>query len=80
MANGSEVETYGKLDDLEKEINSPDFIRCHQNCLVNMRYVADIQDDFIMHDGSIAPIRAQKRKSVEDAYYAYFMRQKLSRD
>lgn len=80
MADGSEVEAYGKLDDLEKKIDSPDFIRCHQNCLVNMRYVADIQDDFIMHDGSIAPIRAQKRKSVKDAYYAYFMRQKLSRD
>lgn len=73
MADGSEFMVRGKLDDLEKKIDSPDFIRSHQSCLVNMFYVADIQNDFIMHDGSIVPIRVRERKSIKDAYHAYFM-------
>ena len=40
---------------------------------MNMDYVADVQDNFIMKDGSIVPIRVRGRKEMLDAYYNYFI-------
>ena len=46
---------------------------CHQSYLVNMDYVKDVQDDFVMKDGTIVPIRVRGRKEMLDAYYSYFV-------
>ena len=73
LSDGSEIITVDKLGEIEKRINEKRFLRCHQSYLVNMDYVADVQDNFIMKDGSIVPIRVRGRKEMLDAYYNYFI-------
>ena len=73
LSDGSEIVTVDKLVEIEKRINEKRFLHCHQSHLVNMDYVADVQDNFIMKDGSIVPIRVRGRKEMLDAYYNYFI-------
>ena len=73
LSDGSEIVTVDKLVEIEKRINEKRFLHCHQSYLVNMDYVADVQDNFIMKDGSIVPIRVRGRKEMLDAYYNYFI-------
>ncbi len=73
LSDGSEIVTVDKLVEIEKRINEKRFLHCHQSYLVNMDYVVDVQDDFIMKDGSIVPIRVRGRKEMLDAYYNYFI-------
>ena len=62
-----------KLVEIEKRINEKRFLHCHQSYLVNMDYVGDVQDDFVMKDGTIVPIRVRGRKDMLDVYYNYFV-------
>ena len=73
LADGSEIVTVDKLVELEKRINEKRFLHCHQSYLVNMDYVMDVQNDFIMKDESIVPIRVRGRKEMLDLYYNYFV-------
>ena len=49
------------------------FLRCHKSYLVNMDYIKDVEDDFIMEDGTLVPIRVRGRKEILDTYYDYFV-------
>lgn len=73
LADGSEIVTVDKLVEIEKRINEKRFLHCHQSYLVNMDYVGDVQDDFVMKDGTIVPIRVRGRKDMQDVYYNYFV-------
>lgn len=73
LADGSEIVTVDKLVEIEKRINEKRFLHCHQSYLVNMDYVGDVQDDFVMKDGTIVPIRVRGRKDMLDVYYNYFV-------
>ena len=50
LSDGSEIVTVDKLVEIEKRINEKRFLHCHQSYLVNMDYVADVQDNFIMKE------------------------------
>ena len=62
-----------KLNDLEEKLSDKRFLRCHQSYLVNMDYIKDVEDDFIMEDGTLVPIRVRGRKEILDTYYDYFV-------
>ena len=62
-----------KLNDLEEKLSDKRFLRCHQSYLVNMDYIKDVKDDFIMEDGTLVPIRVRGRKEILDTYYDYFV-------
>ena len=62
LSDGSEIITVDKLGEIEKRINEKRFLRCHQSYLVNMDYIKDVEDDFIMEDGTLVPIRVRGRK------------------
>ena len=53
------------------------FLRCHQSFLVNMRYIADVEEDFILKDGTIVPIRIRQRKAIADEYYRFFCKERV---
>lgn len=72
-ADGATHKGYSKLDDVEAALDDPRFLRCHRSYLVNMDQVADVQGDFVLHDGSRVPIRVKERKRLTEAYYAYFV-------
>ena len=64
LSDGSEIITVDKLGEIEKRINEKRFLRCHQSYLVNMDYIKDVEDDFIMEDGTLVPIRVRGRKEI----------------
>lgn len=73
LTDGSEITTQEKLGDIEKRINERRFLRCHQSYLVNMDYITDTEDSFVMRDGSKVPVRVRGRKEIMDDYHEFFM-------
>lgn len=72
LADGTDIETSGKLGEIEAQIHEERFLHCHQSYLVNMDYIRDVNESFIMADGTLVPIRVRGRKSMTDAYNHYF--------
>ena len=73
LVDGSTISTIEKISTLKERIGGESFLQCHQSYLVNMDYVGDVQDDFVMKDGTIVPIRVRGRKDMLDVYYNYFV-------
>lgn len=65
------IETYGKLDDLEKQLDDGRFLRCHQSYLVNMDHIVAAEEDFTVSTGARVPIKVRTRKAIRDAYFMY---------
>lgn len=72
LADHSKIITVDKLCELQKRINEKRFLHCHQSYLVNMDYITDVKEDFVLADGERIPIRVRGRKEMADAYYDYF--------
>ena len=62
---------YKTLNTIEKELNDPCFLRCHQSFLVNMDHVRQIGKEFLLSNGETIPIRQRGVKQVRQAYMAY---------
>lgn len=63
---------YKKLSEVEEEIDSTQFLRCHRSYLVNMDAIkmADATS-FILHSGDTVPIKAKESKPIKDKYIQY---------
>ena len=72
-ADGACHRGLAKLDDVQQDLNDPRFLRCHRSCLVNMDYIADVCDDFILRDGTCVPVRVKERRKMHEAYHRYFV-------
>ncbi|MRX81184.1 response regulator [Eggerthella sp. HF-4214] len=72
-ADGSCHRGLAKLDDVQQDLNDPRFLRCHRSCLVNMDYIADVRDDFVLRDGTCVPVRVKERRKMHEAYHRYFV-------
>ena len=72
LMDGTDIDTTGKLGEIEKMINEDRFLRCHQSYLVNMDYIQDIRESFILSDGTNVPIRVRGRKDMTERYFEYF--------
>lgn len=58
-------EFYGKLDDIEKQLQNNLFLRIHKSTLINYMWVRFIKDpDITMKNGDVLQISYPKRKSV----------------
>ena len=73
FTDGNCVAVNDRLTVIEEQIGDRRFLRCHQSYLVNMDYVADVQEDFILTDRTRIPLRVRNRKELLDAYYSYFV-------
>lgn len=69
--DGSIYRTYGKLTDVQERLNDDRFLRCHQSYIVNMRYIRECNQDFIMITNDIVPIRKKEKKMFSDLYLKY---------
>ena len=76
LASGEKVLCGEKLGDFAARLDGR-FLRCHQSYLVNMSYIADVGEDFILKDGRSVHIRTRERKAMADAYYRFFVEQTL---
>lgn len=63
---------YGKLSDVEKQINSSSFVRCHQSYLVNMGYVKRVDSTSIYTTcGDHIQISRSKSQNVKEKLLEY---------
>ena len=72
MRDGSSILTQEKMRDLKSRIGQKRFLHCHQSYLVNMDYIRDVEEEFVLADNSRIPIRVRGRKQVLEEYDQYF--------
>lgn len=68
---GREYNIYKKLDDIEKELSNPRFLRCHQSYIVNMDFVSEATDRFLMKNGEVVYIRNRDLKAIKNIYHNF---------
>ena len=59
--------SFGKevnLNEIEAELNDARFLRCHQSYLVNMNYVSEANDSFVLQNGDTVLIRAKSKRMI----------------
>jgi DNA-binding LytR/AlgR family response regulator len=59
------------IDDLEKLLPAPRFLRSHRSFIVNLDHVWDIEEDFIMDTGARAYIAVKHHRKIKHAYDDY---------
>lgn len=64
---------FAKLGDVQDQLDDGRFLRCHRSCLVNMDYIADVRDDFVLRDGTRVPVRVKEKRKMHEAYHRYFV-------
>lgn len=63
---------YGKLDELEKELQGNDFIRIHQSYLVNMKHIEKVSRyEALLNNGIKLEIQKARYKFVEETFVSY---------
>ena len=72
MRDGSSILTQEKMRDLKNRIGQKRFLHCHQSYLVNMDYIRDVEEEFVLADNSRIPIRVRGRKQVLEEDDQYF--------
>ena len=72
QADGSCHRSLAKLDDVADELSDPRVLRCHRSFIVNMDFIVDVRDDFILRDGTCVPVRVKERRKMHEAYNRYF--------
>ena len=66
-----EYHVYKKLVQIEAELNDARFLRCHQSYLVNMNYVREVSDVFILCSGESILIRKKSKKDIQQKFLQY---------
>jgi DNA-binding LytR/AlgR family response regulator len=61
-----------RLDELLSLISDSRFLRCHRSFIVNLDHAAYVKDnDFVMKDGSLVPIRREGRAQIKELFEDY---------
>lgn len=69
--DGKQYTIYKQLRQIEKELNNSRFLRCHQSFIVNMNYIAEVDDVFILKNGAEVLIRQREKSLIKKRYYSY---------
>jgi DNA-binding LytR/AlgR family response regulator len=63
---------YGKLDEEEKKLDAPEFVRIHRSCIVNLDYASNISAKVVtIKDEPELTIARSYRDAVKKAYSIY---------
>ena len=72
MNNYEVLKTYGKLDDIEKQLSNNRFLRCHKSFLINMDYVKSVEAyKFTTIFGDTVSIKQRESSRIKKMYYEY---------
>ena len=75
LSTGGIVKTYGKLNDIETQLDSPAYLRCHQSFIINMDFVSSIDEDsFVTLSGRFIPIRKREYYQIKKKYMLFLNR------
>ena len=66
-----EYNIYKKLGQIEAELNDPRFLRCHQSYLVNMNYIREANEVFLLQNGDEVLIRKKSKNEIPQKVLAY---------
>jgi DNA-binding LytR/AlgR family response regulator len=67
-----DLRVYRRLDELLSLISDSRFLRCHRSFAVNLDHAAYVKDnDFVMKDGSLVPIRREGRAQIKVLFEDY---------
>ncbi|MCX7714499.1 MAG: LytTR family DNA-binding domain-containing protein [Clostridia bacterium] len=70
-----EYRFYGKIRDLQENIDDDRFFLVHNSYFVNMEFVNEFNYKFIrLHNGTILPISDSRRKDVRKQYFDFLSR------
>jgi len=73
LVNGDTLRCYGKLNDLEAQLQFPNFLRCHQRYLINMDYIENVEEDWFTTSLHIhVPIRKHEVRKIKEQYTYYY--------
>lgn len=74
MNNYEILKTYGKLDDIEKQLSNNRFLRCHKSFLINMDYVKSVDSyKFTTIFGDTVAIKQREAPKIKKKYYEYII-------
>ncbi|MCL2497334.1 MAG: LytTR family DNA-binding domain-containing protein [Symbiobacteriaceae bacterium] len=66
--------TYITIDELEKVLTLPSFLRCHRSYIVNFDYVVSAARDFTLVGGEVVYIAHTRQWAIRKAYRDYVAR------
>lgn len=62
-----------KISELEEELPSSQFIRCHRSCIVNLLYINSMEKNLLKLDNEdVLPISSDRRKTLHNAFVNYY--------
>lgn len=70
-SDGSCYTIYRKLSELSDELSDGRFLRCHQSFLVNMNYIKEAKENFILQNGETVLIRRRSAAQIKKQYMDY---------
>lgn len=65
------LESWGKLSDIERELAGFDFVRCSSSYLVNLRHIISVDGDTVNIAGDKLPISQRRRKAFYNSVTNY---------
>ena len=68
------IRTYATIDEVEKQLKLPSFLRCHRSYIVNMDFIESAERDFSMRGGGVAYIGHTNQWKVRKAYRDFIAR------
>lgn len=72
LSNEETITLNGKLDSVEELLCDDRFLRCHKSYLVNMDYIAKLENrQFVFHDGNVVPIPKESLNTIKQKYFDY---------
>jgi DNA-binding LytR/AlgR family response regulator len=66
-----EYKCRASVQDIERALNSKSFFRCHIAFLINLRYVKQIEHNFVTVENHRLPVSRHKKKELLDAFSNY---------
>ncbi len=63
---------YKQLRQVETELMDERFLRCHRSFLVNMNYIKEAKDVFVLTDGTEVLIKQKEKRAMHARVCAYF--------
>ena len=66
-----DIEDHKSMKQMEKELESHDFIRCDNSSMVNLKYISEINAQGAIVNGRLIPCSRNGRKALLDAFTLY---------
>lgn len=71
MADKTNLQTYGKLDEILDQLPNDLFARCHQSFIVNIYHITEMSENHFRVGPAVVGISRKYLKEVKEKYFGY---------